>query len=154
MNRIKTIKLVAEDMMSGPMNYFFQLAMEENVCAIDKIRIGFPPEDVPFIDDLQGYVYAVFWKGNFRAIVRTANIEDAKEHALNWCEKTGNAFATIDRADPTNKIMEAPNGKLVTDEFLEVKLFDSEICRDNRITIWIRFGNPFFERENKYEEPS
>jgi len=128
-----------------------QSAMHEKCGAIDSVQYGFPPADIPVIDDYQGPIWLVIWQHELQAVIRCAHEDTVRELALNYCKNAGSAFVTVEAADfeKQSGYYRAPNGKTVTTKYLELTPLTWTVYQDYKFRMVIRLEMPF-----NVEEPT
>lgn len=140
-----------------------QAALNEKCYAIDSVTYGFPPKPLPVIDDYQGIAWLVIWKNELRAVIRCAHEDTVRDLALDYCENTGSAFVSVDKADFEKEAgyHRAPSGKTVTKKYLELLPLTWAIYQEHKFKMVLRVELPFnvedlsqLNIKSNYEESS
>lgn len=143
-NKLMKLELTPSN-MSETLLVLLQSAMHEKCGAIDSIMHGFPLSPLPYHDDYQGGLWCVVWNGDLKAVIRSAHADSVRELALNYCQNTGSAFVSVDKADfeKQSGYHRAPNGKTVTTKLLEVEPLTWELYLQHKFRMVLRLEMPF-----------
>jgi hypothetical protein len=115
-----------------------QAAMEHGGVAINDIKWGAFKQDVNVVDMLEGPMWIISWKDDYRAIIRTKDTQTAWRAGIEFASKGGNPFAVVDPYAWSSDLTKTTTGKLVTTNELKVQLLDLTLAQSLQMIFEIR----------------
>ena len=128
---IKTSKLNEDSWL------MLQITMEHGGVSITHATMGIFNQDLSVVDMLEGPLWMVSWKDEYRAIIRTRDAKLAWYAGVEFASNGGSPFAVVDIYDWSSNYEQTKSGKTVTTKELSIKLLDLELASKLNISLSI-----------------
>ena len=112
--------------------------MEHGGVGVDYATMGVFDQDVSVVDMLEGPLWMVSWKHEYRAIIRTRDAKLAWYAGIEFASNSGSPFAVANLYDWSSNYEQTKSGKTVTTKELEVNLLDFDLALKLNIGIKLR----------------